>query len=161
MIFFFENLGVNFFFVHGHLLKKKDSMDTSVRESLTVTISTNCRNKRNYPDTNDFVVDLPVPVPNVVNLSLQRMEMNLSQNPIRKGVNDRIRFREGLRLGGDHSSTTFRIVLEGDTDNGTNPNARLSLPSYLNPVMSRTGNDIFLYRPGGFRKQKFTLKPTS
>ena len=113
---------------------------SSVRESLSYTLSTNLRNRRRYPETNDFVVELPMPVRNVVNLSLQRMEMNLSQTLVRKGINDTFRFREGLRLGGKSADdTAFELTVAGG-----GPTQRVSLPSYMNPILTISGTGPIL-----------------
>ena len=121
---------------------------SSVRESLSYTLSTNLRNRRQYPETNDFVVELPMPVRNVVSLSLQRMEMNLSQTLVREGVNDTFRFREGLRLGGKSADdTAFELSVEGG-----GPSQRVSLPSFMNPILTISGTGpivITTYRDVG------------
>ena len=118
----------------------------SVQQASTVTFSTNSRNQKYYPDTNRFKIDFPTPIRNVTNISLQSMEMNLSQMIVQKGKNDRLRISEGIQVGGvDPDSTTIRLT---DSDN---PNTDLYLPSYLNPVTGITATSITCHRPIGFK----------
>lgn len=106
-------------------------MSTEIKVPYNLTFSSHARNSIHYPDTNNFVVKFPETIRDVVGISMQSMEMNLSQNLIREGVNDRLRFEEGLRLGSqDALSTQFKITLDGGVD-GT-----VALPSYMNPIIS-------------------------
>ena len=121
-------------------------MELKIPHSLT--FSTNARDIRRYPDTNRFSIPFPNTVRNVVGISMQSMEMNLSQKLVRKEINDRLRFTEGLRLGNELSdSTTIRVQV------GTSPSQTVWLPSYLNPILTQTTDGtskrFTLFRPLG------------
>ena len=74
-------------------------MSSELKVPYNITFSTNARDTQHYPDTNRFVIQLPNMMKNVVGLSMQSMEMNLSQNLIRENVNDRLRFSKGCGWG--------------------------------------------------------------
>ena len=104
------------------------------KDTHNITFSSDIRNIKNYPDTNSFMVHLPNSIKNVIGVSLQCMEMNLSTQIIEEGYNDVLQFSEGLKVGrGDSASTKFVIY--------RNTNivvAWAQLPSYLNPIKSYT-----------------------
>lgn len=133
-------------------------MSSELKVPYNITFSTNARDTQHYPDTNRFVIHLPNTMKNVVGLSMQSMEMNLSQNLIRENVNDRLRFSEGLRLGSaDATSTTFKIQV------GSGDEQTVYLPSYLNPITAIatdgiTDNKTFtLHRPLGVNNKATNL----
>ena len=102
----------------------------------TYHFSTELRNTEKYPHTNDFLIQFPHPIHNIVNISLQSISIHPVSELVRKGVNDTVMYSEGYRFGydSDANSTKFTVTVDGGVPTD------VYVPAYLNKSISNNGS---------------------